>query len=121
MESTLGKRVVSKKFKHQALNFYSEKKEKLHMGNQVEAPKFDNLLEAVRSSEIAAGGAVQNLPWPFCILYNGQPYQSQVIAAPDPDSAAITANQFVEQLNLAAQSLGFPPLFSVTSGSCPTP
>ncbi len=82
-------------------------------------PKLDDLLEALRDpGQTAVGVDIQNLPWPFCILYNGASYQSQIIFAPDPDTAATTANQIVGQLNQIAQVLRYPPLFSVTASSC---
>ncbi|WP_329144788.1 hypothetical protein OIU91_09685 [Streptomyces sp. NBC_01456] len=62
--------------------------------------------------------AVQNLQWPFCILYNGRRWWSVVLAAPSPEEAADVAAVFVGLLNRTAQENGFPAGFSVASGLC---
>ncbi|MEU4876974.1 hypothetical protein [Streptomyces sp. NPDC021608] len=62
----------------------------------------------------------QLFPFPFCFLYNGRPWQSMTLLAPGGAEAATTADQLVGLLNLAASRRGFPALFSVTGGTCPT-
>jgi hypothetical protein len=42
------------------------------------------------------------------------------VLAPGSAEAATTADQLVGLLNLAASGRGFPALFSVTGGTCPT-
>lgn len=59
------------------------------------------------------------LPWPFCITYDGRPYKSQVIHAPDADLAALSIAQLVGRLNRIAQAGQYPPLFAATTGDCP--
>ncbi len=61
----------------------------------------------------------QNLQWPFCLRYNGRPWQSTSVSAPSPEEAADAAAAIVAFLNSRAPQLGFPPLFSATGGLCP--
>jgi hypothetical protein len=65
------------------------------------------------SGSVTAPVDVTNLPFTFCFRYNGQPNYSLTIWAPDPNSAAITAEQMVYLLNTS-----YPPLWSATAGSC---
>ncbi len=65
--------------------------------------------------------APQNLQWPFCIQYNGRPWQSTIVSAPSPEQAVDAAAAIVAFLNSRAPQLGFPPLFSATGGLCLPP
>lgn len=73
---------------------------------------------AASSERDATVTQVVNLPWPFCLRYNGQPYQNMTVYAPDPNSAALSFAQTVRLFNDAAVATGYPPLFSGTAGPC---
>jgi hypothetical protein len=63
-------------------------------------------------------GAVQMIPWEFCLTYAGRPYATQVIAAPSPELAALTAEQYVALLNAWARTSVYPPSFAIQPGRC---
>lgn len=69
---------------------------------------------------VSFDSGIQLFPFPFCFRYNGRPWQSMILLAPGTDEAATTADQLVGLLNLAASRRGFPALFSVTGGTCPS-
>jgi hypothetical protein len=62
--------------------------------------------------------AEQLLSVPFCVAYEGRPRWTIVVAAPSPEAAFLTVDQFVAVLNSIAPSLGFLPRFSATLGAC---
>lgn len=71
------------------------------------------------AEQLVEGGAVVNLPWEFCVSYNGRQRGTQIIYAPSPESAARTAEQWLFLLNnVWAPSQGYPPLFTITGGRC---
>ena len=62
---------------------------------------------------------VQNLVFPFCLTFNGQPWQTIPVAAPSVQAAALTVDQLVRTLNATAVRLGYPPnCISAASGAC---
>lgn len=80
-------------------------------GHAAEAlPSFglDNLVEA----------SVVLIPFLFCFRFNGNPWQTMVVTAPSPETAAATAAAIVRLLNEVAPSLGHQPLFDAVGGAC---
>lgn len=62
---------------------------------------------------------VQMLPFPFCLLFNSKPWQTITVAAPSPELAALTIEQFVQLINETLVKRGYPPnMCSARSGSC---
>jgi hypothetical protein len=51
---------------------------------------------------VAVNVGLQLSPFPFCFRYNGRPWQSMTIQAPEADEAATTAAQLVGLLNMVA-------------------
>jgi hypothetical protein len=64
--------------------------------------------------------SIQMIPFPFCVLFAGRPWFSVTVAAPSPDLAALTVDQYVRQvLNPALESRRYPPnVCSWSAGSC---
>ncbi len=64
--------------------------------------------------------AEQMLPFPFCLLFAGRSWMTLTVAAPSPDNAALTMDQFVRQvLNPQLVRMGYPPnICSWSSGAC---
>lgn len=102
---------------NQSLNVFYGKEDALPSPNSQNLEAIPLVPNIKTTNEIAS--AVQNLPWPFCIRWNGSPYYSTIFYAPSPGEAATTAVIFVQSLNVSAQRLGYPPLFSVTPNACP--
>jgi hypothetical protein len=63
---------------------------------------------------------VQLIPFPFCLLFASRPWVTLTVAAPSPELAAATMDQFVWQvLNPKLAQLGYPPnICSWRSGAC---
>jgi hypothetical protein len=62
---------------------------------------------------------VQFTPFPFCLLFASRPWQTITVAAPSPEAAASTTDQFVQRLNGTLASLGYPPnVCTWNSGAC---
>ncbi len=62
---------------------------------------------------------IQAVSFPYCLQFNGQPWQSIVVAAPSPELAAVTVSQIVQLINDELVKMGYPPnLCSAVSGSC---
>ena len=64
------------------------------------------------------GGAIQAIPFPFCLLYNGRPWHPITIAAPSPDLAAMTVSQIVQLLNDQLVRMGYAALCTAVPGTC---
>lgn len=58
----------------------------------------------------------QLVSFPFCIRFNGRPWQSIVLAAPSPELAAQTLSSILAILNRAAGA----PQFTATMDLCPS-
>ena len=52
--------------------------------------------------------SVQMLPFPFCLLFAERPVTTITVAAPSPDFAATTMDQFVRALNAGLAARGYP-------------
>ena len=55
------------------------------------------------STELIAGqetqdSCVQTIPFPFCVLFAGRPWITITVAAPSPQLAATTIEQFMRQV-----------------------
>lgn len=61
---------------------------------------------------------VTNLPWAFCLTYNGTPRENITIYAPSPKDAFILADQAVSRANIGALILGYPALWRWRGGTC---
>jgi hypothetical protein len=75
----------------------------------------------VRSETLAVermDTTVTNLPWAFCLTYNGTPRENKTIYAPSPEDAFILADQAVSLANIGARLLGYPPLWGWRGGNC---
>jgi hypothetical protein len=59
---------------------------------------------------------VQLVSFPFCIRFNGRPWQSIVLSAPSPELAAQTLSSILAILNRAAGA----PQFTATTDLCPS-
>jgi hypothetical protein len=73
----------------------------------------------VSNTEMAEVSSGQNLPWPFCFLYNGSPYYSLIVYAPSTGEAVDIVEIMLTRWNFAATQLGYQPLFSAVAGACP--
>jgi len=63
--------------------------------------------------------AIQTISFPFCLQFNGRPWQSIIVAAPSPELAALTVSQVVQLINEQLVRMGYPPnLCTAVSGSC---
>jgi len=57
--------------------------------------------------------------WPFCFIYgNNIRRDFQMIWAPSPEEATLTANQLTQKANDIAVSLGYRPLWRWKAGDC---
>jgi hypothetical protein len=75
-------------------------------------------LSADQTSDELDTGA-QMIPFPFCLLFGGRSWQSITVAAPSPELAATTINQFVQMINGKLVVMGYPPnMCSWNSGGC---
>lgn len=81
--------------------------------------EFSTQLTADDSRE-STDAAVQMIPFPFCLLFANRPWTTITVAAPDPQSAASTMDQFVTQVvNPTLQRMGYPPnICSWNAGAC---
>ena len=63
---------------------------------------------------------IQMIPFPFCLLFANRPWGTLTVAAPSPELAASTTDQFVQQVvNPKLQQMGYPPnICSWRSGPC---
>jgi hypothetical protein len=77
-------------------------------------------LTADTSGDVSLDTGVTMIPFPFCILFAGRPWTSITVAAPSPELAATTVDQFVQQLlNPQLVRIGYPPnSCSWNSGAC---
>jgi hypothetical protein len=76
-------------------------------------------LTADTSNQPQATDAEQLLQFPFCLLFNGKPWTTIVVAAPSPDLAALTMEQYVQLINAALVNAHYPPnMCTARSGSC---
>lgn len=78
------------------------------------------------STELTAGqedgqdSAVQMIPFPFCLLFAGRAWVTITVAAPSPELAATTMDQYVRQVvNPTLVRMGYPQnICSWSSGAC---
>jgi hypothetical protein len=75
--------------------------------------------------ESPAGGddaALNMIPFPFCLLFAGNPWITMTVAAPSPEDAATTMGQFVQQVvNPTLARMGYPAdVCAARAGACPT-
>jgi hypothetical protein len=79
----------------------------------------DSLTAATDENGQALDSAVQMIPFPFCLTYQGSAWQQTiVVAAPSPEAASLTLSQLVQRLNAQAASMGYPPGYAGASGAC---
>jgi hypothetical protein len=71
-------------------------------------------------SSAGEDAAVQMIPFPFCLLFAGRPWMTLTVAAPSPEDAASTMDQFVRQvLNPQLVRMRYPPnVCSWNAGAC---
>ena len=67
-----------------------------------------------------ADASDQMISFPFCLQFAGRPWTTIPVAAPSPELAAATIDQFVNQvLNPKLVQMGYPPnICSWRSGAC---
>jgi hypothetical protein len=76
-------------------------------------------LTADLSNQPQQTDAEQLLQFPFCLLFNGKPWQTIIVAAPSPDLAALTMEQYVALINKALVAAHYPPnMCTARSGEC---
>lgn len=64
-------------------------------------------------------GVQQMIPFPFCLRFNSQPWQTIIVAAPSPDLAADTVGLIVQRINEVLSRMGYPPnMCTASAGSC---
>jgi hypothetical protein len=64
-------------------------------------------LTSAEGSELDTG--IQLLQFPFCLLFNGRSWMTISVAAPSPELAAATMDQYVNQvLNPGLVRMGYP-------------
>jgi hypothetical protein len=69
---------------------------------------------------LATTEGVQNIgPFPFCFSVNGRPWGQQDFYAPDPDAAAVSAQQMAGVYQGLLRALGYPNVVvTVAAGPC---
>jgi hypothetical protein len=76
-------------------------------------------LTADLSNQVQPADTVQMIPFPFCLLFNGKPWQTIIVAAPSPELAALTMEQYVQLKNAELVNAHYPPnMCSARSGAC---
>jgi hypothetical protein len=74
-------------------------------------------LSQEQQADVDAGTQTM-ISFPFCLLYNQQPWQTIIVAAPSPELAQLTVDQLVQLLNKKLKELGYQPLCSSRLGAC---
>ncbi len=75
--------------------------------------------ETQTEDSISGGTLNEMVSFQFCLRFNGQPWQTIVVAAPSPELAALTVSQIVQLINDQLVRMGYPPnLCTASSGSC---
>jgi len=83
-------------------------------------PDIDVSTELTAGQEDQQDSSIQMISFPFCLLFAGRPWVTITVAAPSPELAATTVDQYVRQVaNPTLMRMEYPQnICSWSSGGC---